>query len=126
MRCAGASARADGDLFAAAGLWERWTDPASGEITTSFTLLTVNADAHPLMARMHRPGDEKRMPVLLAPGDFEAWLHATDEQAHALVRKTCAVPAGRRAGAPGAATARGATRPAGSSTRRHPEPVLIA
>jgi len=85
-------ARADGDLFAAAGLWERWADPASGEVTTSFTLLTVNADAHPLMARMHRPGDEKRMPVLLAPGDFEAWLHATDEQAHALVHKTYAVP----------------------------------
>jgi putative SOS response-associated peptidase YedK len=79
-------ARADGDLFAAAGLWERWTDPASGEITASFTLLTVNADGHPLMARMHRPGDEKRMPVLLAPGDFDDWLHATDEQAHAMVR----------------------------------------
>ena len=75
-----------GDLFAAAGLWERWTDPASGEITTSFTLLTVNADGHPVMGRMHRPGDEKRMPVLLAPDGFEAWLHATDEQAHALMR----------------------------------------
>jgi putative SOS response-associated peptidase YedK len=81
--------RVDGNLFAAAGLLERWLDPASGEI---ITLLTVNADAHPLMARMHRPGDEKRMPVLLTPGDFEAWLHATDEQAHALVRSMPAVP----------------------------------
>jgi putative SOS response-associated peptidase YedK len=44
------------------------------------------------MARMHRPGDEKRMPVLLAAGEFEDWLHATDEQAHALLRKACAVP----------------------------------
>jgi putative SOS response-associated peptidase YedK len=52
----------------------------------------VNADGHPLMARMHRPGDEKRMPVLLAPGDFEAWLHATDDQAHALLRRMPAVP----------------------------------
>ena len=49
---------AQADLFAAAGLWERWTDPASGEITTSFTLLTVNADGHAVMGRMHRPGDE--------------------------------------------------------------------
>jgi len=77
---------AGGGLFAGAGLWERWTDPASGEITASFTLLTVNADGHPLMARMHRPGDEKRMPVLLAPHEFDDWLHATDEQAHAMVR----------------------------------------
>ena len=84
--------RSDGDLFAAAGLWERWADPASGEVTTSFTLLTVNAGGHPLMARMHRPGDEKRMPVLLAPGEFEAWLHASDEQAHALLRRMPAVP----------------------------------
>ena len=82
-------ARADGELFAAAGLWERWTDPASGEITASFTLLTGNADVHPLMARMHRSGDEKRMPVLLAPRDFDAWLHATDAQAHTLVRRAC-------------------------------------
>ena len=61
-------ARADGDLFAAAGLWERWTDPASGEITASFTLLTVNADVHPLMARMHRPGDETYTNFVSKPG----------------------------------------------------------
>jgi putative SOS response-associated peptidase YedK len=100
-------APANGDLFAAAGLWERWTDLASGEVTASFTLLTVNADAHPLMARMHRTGDEKRMPVLLAPRDFEAWLHATDEQAHALLRQACTVPligqSAPRAPPPGAA-----------------------
>lgn len=78
-------ARADGQPFAAAGLWEHWTDPAGGEVLTSFTLLTVNADAHPLMARMHRPGEEKRMPVLLAPAQFETWLHANDEAAHALL-----------------------------------------
>ena len=51
----------------------------------------MNADGHPLMARMHRPGDEKRMPVLLAPDEFESWLHATDEQAHAMVRHASTV-----------------------------------
>jgi putative SOS response-associated peptidase YedK len=50
------------------------------------------------------------MPVLLAPGEFEAWLHATDEQAHALVRKDVpAVPLMRRAGAPRAATRQSAS-----------------
>ena len=85
-------ARADGQPCAAAALWEHWTDPACGELVTSFTLLTVNADAHPLMARMHRPGEEKRMPVLLAPAQFEAWLHATDEAAHALLHGARQVP----------------------------------
>lgn len=90
-------ARADGEPLAAAGLWERWSDPASGEIVTSFSLLTCNADGHALMGRMHRPGDEKRMPVFVAPAQFEAWLHATPEQAHALMR---ALPAAELVGAP--------------------------
>ena len=90
-------ARADGKPFAVAALWEHWTDPASAEVVTSFTLLTVNADVHPLMARMHRSGEEKRMPLILAPSQFEAWLHATDAQAHALLRQT---PTGDLVGEP--------------------------
>ena len=79
-------AQANGEAFAAAALWERWTDGGSGEITTSFSLLTVNADAHPLLRRMHRPGDEKRSLVLVAPADYRAWLQATPEQAQSLLR----------------------------------------
>ena len=79
-------AQANGEAFAAAALWERWTDGGSGEIVTSFSLLTVNADAHPLLRRMHRPGDEKRSLVIIAPADYPAWLHATPEQAQALLR----------------------------------------
>ena len=37
-------------------------------------MLTVNADAHPLMRRFHRPGDEKRIVVILDPTDYAAWL----------------------------------------------------
>jgi putative SOS response-associated peptidase YedK len=40
----------------------------------SFAMLTVNADDHPFYRRFHRPGEEKRMPILLAPEDYEAWL----------------------------------------------------
>lgn len=70
----------DGEPFAVAGLWERWTDKASGEQADSFTLLTVNADGHPLMGRMHRPGDEKRMPVIVPPGRYADWLDASPQQ----------------------------------------------
>jgi putative SOS response-associated peptidase YedK len=35
--------------FGIASIWDTWTDPASGELVTSFSMLTVNADEHPLM-----------------------------------------------------------------------------
>lgn len=80
--------RADGQPFCAAALWERWAAPDTGEIVTSFTLLTVNADGHPLMGRMHRPGDEKRMVVIVPPQRHTEWLHATSEQALAFMQTT--------------------------------------
>lgn len=85
--------RADGDPWGLAGLWATWTDPASGEIVESYTMLTLNADAHPLMSRMHRP-DPKRPPELqdkrsvvpIAPEDVDPWLHGTPAEARALIR----------------------------------------
>lgn len=73
--------------FAVAGLWERWTDKASGEQADSFTLLTVNADGHPVMGRMHRPGDEKRMPVIVPAAHYADWLHASPQQAMAFMTR---------------------------------------
>jgi putative SOS response-associated peptidase YedK len=43
-------------------------------------MLTINADDHPLMRNFHRPEDEKRMVVILAPDCFDAWLSAKPEQ----------------------------------------------
>jgi putative SOS response-associated peptidase YedK len=43
-------------------------------------MLTINADNHPLMRNFHRPEDEKRMVVILAPDYFDAWLSAKPEQ----------------------------------------------
>lgn len=60
--------RSDGELLSIAGLWEQWSDPAIGEEVHSFTMLTVNADDHPLMRNYHRPNDEKRMVVILPGG----------------------------------------------------------
>ena len=39
--------RADGRAWGLAALWSTWTDKATGEIVESFTMLTMNADAHP-------------------------------------------------------------------------------
>ena len=73
--------RADCQPMGVASLWDRWTDPTTGEIVTSFTLLTVNADGHPVMGRLHRTGDEKRSVVVLEPGQFSDWLSADSVQA---------------------------------------------
>lgn len=40
-------------------------------------MLTVNGDNHSLYKRMHAPGDEKRMPVILHREDFEDWLNCS-------------------------------------------------
>ncbi|CAG4923307.1 SOS response-associated peptidase [Paraburkholderia gardini] len=58
--------------FAIAGLWRAWEDPDG--ISLSMTMLTVNADGHPLMKRFHRPGDEKRSVVIIRPEDYLGWL----------------------------------------------------
>jgi len=51
-------------------------------------MLTINADQHPLMKRFHKPGDEKRTPVVIKPELHQAWLDATPDQAMALMHWT--------------------------------------
>ena len=93
--------RADGRPWGVAGLWDQWTDPATGEIVPNFTMLTLNANAHPLMKRMHRPEvdpktkaplppekQDKRSLVLLEAADADQWLNGSVESARALVRLT--------------------------------------
>jgi putative SOS response-associated peptidase YedK len=70
-------ARADGEPLLAAALHEQWADPSTRERVHSFTLLTRNADTHPVLRRMHRPGDEKRQLCMVSTGDASAWLTAT-------------------------------------------------
>ena len=59
--------RKDGAPMDLAGLWEHWTDPKTGEVVTSCTILTCAPNA--LMAELH-----DRMPVILDPADYAAWL----------------------------------------------------
>jgi putative SOS response-associated peptidase YedK len=77
--------RADREPFAIACLWDRWTEPESGQLVVSFSMLTVNADAHPVMNQFHKPGDEKRTPVIIGPELHQRWLSATIEEAQELM-----------------------------------------
>jgi putative SOS response-associated peptidase YedK len=56
-----------------AGIYTKWRHPEGHELF-SFAMLTVNADGHAFYQRFHAPGDEKRMPIILAPQDYDAWL----------------------------------------------------
>ena len=69
-------ARADGEPMGLAGLWSQWKEPA-GSLVCSYTLLTINADAHPLLRCFHRPGEERRMVVVLPQGAYLDWLQAS-------------------------------------------------
>ncbi|QJE01229.1 DUF159 family protein [Massilia forsythiae] len=65
--------------FFVAGLWREWAEDG-GRVAASFTQITINADQHPLMRRFHKPGDEKRALVILAPDEVDAWLHCRDRE----------------------------------------------
>lgn len=86
-------ARADGRLWGLAGLWNRWADPATGEIVESYTMLTINADAHPLMSRMHKPDpklpadkQDKRSVISIESEDVDQWLAGTVAAATEVLR----------------------------------------
>lgn len=64
----------DGEMLGIAGLWSSWKSP-KGEIIYSYTMLTINADAHPLMNQFHKPADEKRMVVILEAERYGDWLN---------------------------------------------------
>ena len=72
--------RADGKPMGIAGLWERTLTDA-GQPAWSMTMLTINADGHPLMQRFHKPGDEKRSVVILPDEAWGDWLRAKSEAA---------------------------------------------
>jgi len=44
-------------------------------------MLTVNADKHPLMNRMHAPNKEKRSVVIVPPSQWDDWLRCHDPEA---------------------------------------------
>ena len=63
-------------------MWHTWFDKRTGELIESYTMLTVNADEHPIMGRMHKPDpklppnqQDKRSVIAIAETDVERWLY---------------------------------------------------
>jgi putative SOS response-associated peptidase YedK len=61
----------DGELFAFAGVWERWMTPDNKPID-SFAIVTT--ESNELAAKVHT-----RMPVIVEPRDYTRWLARDDE-----------------------------------------------
>ncbi len=78
--------QANQDPMAIASIWDTWIEPDTGELIVSFSMLTINANHHPIMKRMHKPEEEKRTVVPLRPELFNAWLNATPEEAQAILK----------------------------------------
>ncbi len=57
----------DNKPFAMAGIWERWTDPESGDDVHTCAIITVGPNS--LMEPIHN-----RMPVILPPSQWGLWL----------------------------------------------------
>lgn len=83
---------ASGEAFALAGLWENWTDKASGESLQTTTLITTAANE--FMQPLHH-----RMPVIVQSDTADEWLSGSvDYLQHAAERtpKLQAWPVDRR------------------------------
>jgi putative SOS response-associated peptidase YedK len=76
--------RHDGLPFFLAGIWEE--TQRQKQPMWSFSMLTINADKHPLMRRFHKPGDEKRSVVVVPPERWLNWLHADEREARSLLQ----------------------------------------
>lgn len=85
--------RSDAVPWALAGLWDTWTDTATGQVWLSFTMITQNCDGHPVLSLMHKPDpkagpaeQDKRTPVPLEREDWDLWLHGPVDAAEQLIR----------------------------------------
>jgi putative SOS response-associated peptidase YedK len=67
----------NGALCAFAGLWEKWA-PETGEPVETFTIVTTRANK--LVSEVH-----DRMPVIVAPADYQRWLTASEATAKRLL-----------------------------------------
>lgn len=71
--------RQDKMPFTVAAIYEYAT--VEGQEILSMSLLTINADLHPLMNQFHAPEDEKRSIVVIPEGRRVDWLNCNHKQA---------------------------------------------
>jgi putative SOS response-associated peptidase YedK len=72
--------RANDDIISFAGLWDDWVESRTGEIISTFSIITT--DANDLMAVIHN--SKKRMPVILDKTEEYQWLNLSIESSEAL------------------------------------------
>ena len=82
----------DGSFLAMAGLLAAWKSPAGEDIVSTCVITTTPNET---MAPIH-----DRMPVLLAPGQFDAWLDPAWRDVEALRRWLVPAPAATLAASP--------------------------
>ena len=75
-----------GEIMGLAGLWEHWLGADGSEIET-MAIMTINANAE--MVIVH-----DRMPVILRPDDYEAWLDCSSGSAVDIVKVMRPAPDG--------------------------------
>lgn len=68
--------RPNKELFSLGIVYAPWVDTDTGEVTNTFSVITVKANE--LLAEIHN--EKKRMPLIIAPGDREAWLNASTKE----------------------------------------------
>ena len=68
----------DNKLFGMAGLWAHWVNPA-GETVETCTIITT--DANELVGELH-----DRMPAIIKPSEYSAWLDASNPKAQELLK----------------------------------------
>jgi putative SOS response-associated peptidase YedK len=76
----------EGAIFAFAGLWERWKNPADGSVLRSFTIVT--GLPNPLTRPIH-----ERMPVILPKAVWPLWLGETEADPDELLALLSPYPA---------------------------------
>ena len=45
------------------------------------SMLTISAEDHAVMGRMHKPGDKRRSMVILRPTDYDEWMQTRNADA---------------------------------------------
>lgn len=73
-------------LLLIAGIWEVWESESSEQVQ-SYSMLTIDAESHPVMRHYHRPEKEKRMVAVLSGEQSLEWLNASPEQAERIVEE---------------------------------------
>lgn len=77
--------REDEQPFTVAALYE--LVPQNNQLVRSMTLLTVNADSHPLMQQFHAPDEEKRAVVVVPACLRPQWLTADHQTAREMLKE---------------------------------------